>query len=93
MIGGSYSLDGGFWGLYAVQTPGAPSLAVLRTVTNTVAVFWPSASTGYLLQQNTNGVNTANWSNVTSTIQDDGTSKTLLVNPPIGNRYYRLFKP
>jgi hypothetical protein len=42
---------------------------------------------------NTNGLNPADWSDVTDTIQDDGTTKTLTVNPPTGNRFYRLFKP
>src|ERR1035438_20504 len=28
MTGGNYSLTGGFWALYAVQTPGAPLLAI-----------------------------------------------------------------
>src|ERR1039458_1945409 len=28
MTGGSYSLTGGFWSLYAVQTPGAPLLTI-----------------------------------------------------------------
>ena len=27
------------------------------------------------------------------TPDDDGTTKTLLVNPPTGNRFYRLHKP
>ena len=94
MSGGNYSVDGGFWGIIAVlQTPGAPLLTVLRTTTNTVAVSWPSPSTGFTLQQNTNGIATVNWSNVTATIQDDGTIKTLIVNPPVGNKFYRLFKP
>jgi hypothetical protein len=34
-----------------------------------------------------------NWSNVTSAIQDDGTTKMVIVNPPSGNRFYRLHKP
>ena len=93
MIGGQYSLTGGFWSLYAVQTPGAPLLSIARTTTNTVAVLWPSPSTDWVLQQNTNSVSSVNWSNVTATIQDDGTNKTLIVNPPTGNRFYRLFKP
>jgi hypothetical protein len=33
-----------------------------------------------------------NWSNAPGTIQDDGTTKTLIVNPPAGNRFYRLFR-
>jgi len=94
MTGGNYSLVGGFWGVIAaVQAPGAPLLSILRTTTNTVAVTWPSPSTGWTLQQNTNSVSSLNWSNVTTTIQDDGTTKTLIVNPPTGNRFYRLHKP
>ena len=93
MTGGNYSVTGGFWALYAVQTPGAPLLSIVRTTTNTVAVFWPSPSTGWTLQQNTNGIATVNWSNAPGTIQDDGTTKTLIVNPPTGNRFYRLKSP
>jgi hypothetical protein len=93
MTGGNYSVTGGFWALYAVQTLGAPLLSIVRTTTNTVAVFWPSPSTGWTLQQNTNGIATVNWSNAPGTIQDDGTTKTLIVNPPTGNRFYRLKSP
>jgi hypothetical protein len=94
MSGGSFTLVGGYWAVIsAVQTPGAPTLTILRTTTNTVAVTWPSPSTGFQLQQNTNGVGTLNWSNVTSTISDDGTTKSLIVNPPAGNRFYRLYHP
>jgi hypothetical protein len=94
MSGGNYSVQGGFWGLISVvQTPGAPTLSIARTATNTVAVTWPSPSTGWTLQQNTNSVSSVNWSNVTSGITDDGTTKSLTVNPPAGNRFYRLHKP
>jgi hypothetical protein len=93
MTGGNYSLVGGFWSLIAVQTPGAPLLSIFRTPTNTVAVSWPSPSTGWNLQLNTNSVSSLNWSNVTAIIQDDGTNKTLIVNPPTGSRFYRLNKP
>ena len=91
LSGGNFTLQGGFWGIIAgVQTPGAPLLSILRTTTNTVVVSWPSPSTGWDLQQNTNSVGSLNWSNVTSGIQDDGTTKTLIANPPTGNRFYRL---
>jgi len=91
MSGGNYTIDGGFWGIIAgVQTPGAPLLTIARTTTNTIAVSWPSPSNGFTLQQNTSSVASVNWSNVTATIQDDGTTKTLIVNPPTGNRFYRL---
>ena len=94
MSGGNYTIDGGFWGIIAaVQTPGAPLLSIARTATNTVAVFWPSPSTGFVLQQNTNSVSSVNWSNVLTTPTDDGTTKSVVVNPPTGNRFYRLWKP
>ena len=94
MTGGNYSLTGGFWGLISlVQTPGAPLLSILRTDTNTVVVSWPSSSTGWKLQQNTNSLDPADWGDVTDPVQDDGTSKTVAVKSPAGNRFYRLFKP
>lgn len=93
MSGGPYSLDGGFWGnIAAVQTPGAPLLSIFRTSSNTVAVSWPSPSASWTLQQNTNSITSVNWSNLTSGIQDNGTTKTLIVNLPTGNRFYRLVK-
>ena len=93
MSGGNYTIDGGFWGLIAaVQTPGAPLLSIARTTTNTVAVYWPSPSTGFVLQQNTNSISSVNWSNVVTTPSDDGTTKTVIVDPPTGNRFYRLKK-
>jgi hypothetical protein len=93
MNGGDFTLDGGFWGIIAlVQTPGAPRLTIRLTSTNTVAVSWPSPSTGFILQQNTNGVSSVNWSNPPGVILDDGTTRTLIVNPPAGNRFYRLIK-
>lgn len=94
MTGGNYTIIGGFWALpMAVQTEGAPWLAIFRTATNTVAVSWPSPSMGWNLQQNTNNLSSANWTNVTATVEDDGTTRTLIVNPPAGNRFYRLHKP
>ena len=94
MTGGNYSLTGGFWSLLSVVlTPGAPLLSITLTTTNTALVSWPSPSTGFNLQVNTNSVASVNWSNAPGTIQDNGTIKYLIVNPPAGNRFYRLFKP
>jgi hypothetical protein len=94
MSGGNYTLEGGFWGIIAaIQTPGAPLLTItLNPQLSTINVSWPSPSTGWTLQQNTNSVRSVNWSNVTATIQDDGTTKTFIVNAPAGNRFYRLKK-
>ena len=78
---------------FALSPPtGAPLLAIRLTSTNTMAVSWPWPSTGFVLQQNTNGLAALNWSNAPGAIQDDGTTRTLIVNPPTGNRFYRLKK-
>jgi hypothetical protein len=93
MSGGSFSLTGGFWSLLSVvQTAGGPLLSITLTTTNTAMVSWPSPSTGFQLQQNTNSVASVNWSN-TPAATDNGTIKYIIVNPPTGNRFYRLFKP
>jgi hypothetical protein len=92
MTGGSYSLTGGFWALYAVQTPGAPVLHIFLTGTNTAVVAWPAPSTGYVLQQNTNLVSTA-WLGVTNSVNAVGSENQVIISPPAGNRYFRLFKP
>jgi hypothetical protein len=92
MTGGTFSLTGGFWALEAVQTPGAPLLTILRTATNTVVVSWPLPATGWSLEQSTN-LSTAVWGTPPETIQEDAANRFIIVNPPSGNRYYRLFKP
>ena len=94
MAGGNFPITGGFWSLLSVvQTPGAPLLSITLTTTNTALVSWPSPSTGFNLQQNTNNVASVNWSNVVTSPTDNGTIKYIIVNPPAANRFYRLFKP
>ncbi len=92
LSGGSYSLTGGFCSMVAaVQTPGAPVLSIKLTG-NTVMVYWPSPSTGFNLQVNSN-LATTNWVTPAQTVQDDGSIKYMLVSPPAGNWYYRLKTP
>jgi hypothetical protein len=75
-------------------SPAAPWLSItLDPQLLTINVSWPSPSTNWQLQQNTNSLSPVNWSDVTDAIQDDGTTKSLIVNPPTGNRFYRLHKP
>ena len=92
MSGGNYSLTSGFWALYAVQTPRAPTLSIKLTGPNTAMVSWPSPSVGWNLQVNTN-LSTANWFTPPETVQDNGTVKYIIVNPPTGKRFYRLKHP
>lgn len=89
MSGGGYSITGGFWSLYALQTPGAPSLSIKLTSTNTAMIYWPSPSTGYNLQVNSN-LSTPNWVAPPQSVTDNGTIKYIIVNPPVGNQFYRL---
>lgn len=74
-------------------SPIAPSPTIRRTTPNTIALSWPATATGFVLQQNIDGIGSLNWSNVTTGIQDDGTNKTLIVNPTGGARFYRLVQP
>ena len=45
MSGSNYTLDGGFWGIYAViQTPGAPLLTITCSGTNVILAWSSSGS-------------------------------------------------
>jgi hypothetical protein len=92
MTGGNYSITGGFWSLISiVPVPGAPALAIQRLNPTSVKISWPSLSTGYLLQQNSD-LNTANWFNSAGTVNDDGTTKSVTISPPSGTLFFRLKK-
>ena len=90
--GGNSSLVGGFWALYTVQTPGAPTLSIKLTSTNTAIVYWPSPSPGWNLQANLN-LSTTNWATPAEPVNDNGTSRYIIVNAPAGNRFFRLKNP
>ena len=92
LTGGNFLLVGGFWSLLAVQTPGGALLTIRLTTTNTALVLWPSPSTGFLLQQSTD-LTTTGWVTTLETVSDNGVNKFISVNPAVGNRFYRLFKP
>jgi hypothetical protein len=64
-------------------------LSIFHTPTNTAVVSWPSPSTGWRLQQNS-VVNGGTWITPSETVTDNGTTKFIVVNPPTGNRFYRL---
>src|SRR5262245_55456164 len=52
LAGGSYVVEGGFWGIVAaIQTPGAPQLRVQR-FGSSVRVFWNAAAgNGFVLEE------------------------------------------
>ena len=79
-----YSLTGGFWSLYAVQTPGAPLLTITYAG-NQAIVSWPSSVTGWTLQTNAN-LATPTWGNYFGQIVNNSVTNA----PPKGNLFFRL---
>ena len=92
LASGNSTMNGGFWSLVAVQTPGSPLLMVARTSSSTVKVSWPLSAASFALQQNTN-LSTASWTTPAEAITNDGTNNYITVNLPSGNRYFRLVSP
>jgi hypothetical protein len=93
MTGGNFTLDGGFWGIIAaIQTPGSPLLRIFLTTTNSAVIAWPSSAVGFNLEQN--GVaSSSGWAPVTNTVNTVGAEKQVTVQPPAGNRFFRLKSP
>jgi hypothetical protein len=91
VTGFSVGIDGSWdYATIKYSSTSAPLLTVARTTTNTVAISWPSLWTGFMLQQNTNSIATAGWSNILTSPTDNGTTKTVTVNPAAGKRFFRL---
>jgi hypothetical protein len=90
MTGGNFSLTGGFWSLFAVQTPGAPLLSITRQGTD-VRVFWPLPAAGFVLDQSLTV--TGAWSQVSFPYATNATDISISAPAPGGNRFYRLRKP
>jgi len=84
MAGGNYSLVGGFWATYAVQTPSAPLLTITYA-SNQAIVSWPSSVTGWTLQTNSD-LATTNWGNYLGTVVNNSATNS----PPMGNVFFRL---
>jgi hypothetical protein len=96
MSGGVYSLVGGFWGVVALQTPGAPLLSVTNA-NGTVIVFWPRPADGFLLEQTgalTTPPGAISWSTVAPGLYQTNTTRIFLTVPaPTGRQFYRLRRP
>jgi len=93
MTGGSYAIDGGFWGgAVSFFVPAAPLLRIFLTTTNTAIVAWPSAAVGFHLQQNGN-LSTTVWTTVVNPVNVVGSENQVTISPPVGNEFYRLKNP
>jgi hypothetical protein len=86
MTGGNYSLTGGFWSLFAVQTPGAPLLTITYAG-NQAIVSWSPSAAGWTLQTNTDLV-TGAWGNYLGQVVNNSVTNS----PPTGNVFFRLIQ-
>ena len=83
---------------YATNTMPGPHHGQVRAVSNLVSVLlrWPSSYTGFGVQQNDDLANVGGWSDYPAAVNDDGTTKNVLVTPQngdlylTGNRFFRL---
>jgi hypothetical protein len=88
MIGGNYSVNGGFWSLISVvPTLGAPALTITQGG-NGVKISWAYPATGWTLQQNSD-LATANWY-TSGGISNDGTNNFITITPSAGKLFFRL---
>ena len=87
LAGGDFVLTGGFWSAVVLGQP--PVLRIALTSTNTVLLTWPSASTGFVLQECTD-LNQALWSGVEADQIDNGTIRSVVLPMPPETCFYRL---
>lgn len=69
-----------------------PPLAIVRTDTNTVVVFWPSRWVGFVLQRNVD-LSPTNWRFVTNAVSVVGANNEVILSPVIGHEFFRLVYP
>jgi len=84
LTGNGYSLTGGFWSFYALQTPGAPLLAITYAG-NEAIVSWDPSVTGWILQTNAS-LATPAWGNYLGAVTNNRATNS----PPQGNVFFRL---
>jgi hypothetical protein len=93
MTGGNFTVEGGFWGVAVIQTPGAPILSVARTNAN-VLVSWPAPAPGWTLGQTNllTGLPGA-WPPVTFPYVTNGGVISVTVPATGGPQFFRLQQP
>ncbi len=87
VTGGSDSLTGGYWALYAVQSPGAPRLAIDPATPGHARISWAPSAPGYKLQE-TLSLTFPGWTNSPS-----GSTNPVVVPATLPRKFYQLFKP
>ncbi len=93
MKGGSYSVTGGFWAIYALQTLGLPNLTIQFVGPNSVKVSWPNTGS-YTLRTNSNLTTPGgSWVGYGGTITTANGTNSITITPPTGNLFFRLSNP
>src|ERR1039458_7817710 len=88
MLGGNFSLTGGFWSLLTVfQTPDAPHLFISHSDT-AVTIYWQNVS-GWTLQQNSSTTSPTGCSASGGVTTSSGTNY-LNLSSPAGSLFFRL---
>jgi hypothetical protein len=88
MTGGGFSLTGGFWSIYAVQTAGLPILSISLTGTNSVTVSWPNTGS-YILQTNSI-LSNGSWAAGGYTVNTVNGINSVTITPQAGSMFFRL---
>ena len=88
MSGGSFILEGGFWGgAFAVQQVGAPSLQIARDLSGNVIISWVPDGGGFALQFS-DDLASPLWGDAPS-----GGQNPVLLPATLTTRFYRLKRP
>ena len=88
LVNGRFFVTGGFWALpIAVQTVGAPTLAIAPAGSGQATISWTSTTAGLVLQENLD-LGTTNWVNSAS-----GATNSVTVPAVLPRKFYRLLKP
>jgi hypothetical protein len=91
--GGTFELNGGFWGIVGIPSPGAPPLRITQ-LSDRVVVSWPKSPSGWLLEQTAAFAPQVLWTTVSpSALQTNATDVYVVVSQPLDSRFYRLRKP
>ena len=89
MIGGSYSVTGGFWSLVSVvQTAGLPNLTLTHSGAS-IIISWPDSGS-YTLQQNTKLSSASGWATSGYAVSTANGTNSITISSPSGNLFFRL---
>jgi len=88
MLGGNYTLTGGFWSLISVvQAAGTPSLAI-RLSGSDVVISWPNTGS-YTLQQSSDLVS-GSWTTSGYAVNTVNGTNSITIPSPQGRSFFRL---